>query len=662
MDAFLSEIFDVRGVDHLPFTDPLTGGVSHAALMRDERLVLNAAFRFAWAHLSGGAFPSARCFSDFIRTLPQPSTPTLGHIAGWILTNPDGPFHILKGTSVIRERLASLEDGRFLGYLNSLREPSNKVLHSSIVQKLIDRHSSHPDSHSVQRFIDTSLFSAYRDLTSNAPIADCFHVTTNLASAMVAPVIEARSSLSCNAPLRVGRADAIKRRFSRDLHFQRMQFGKVYLTSPDVLLAHAEVVKIAVDAPWVVKNQHTSLVEQHAPVIASACIRLCLFQSSPCLPPAKVCLGNDVKLPTSFLIVFGAGIDVPDIDIASLGEGLGYHRIFRAFTSDDIDVYVPPKVGHSRLVYPIFFPSEGTHHWSYGVLANILRRHLTTPCPFLSSASCHAQLLVDRCIVRVALARHIFSKAHFSTSLSAQNIILAIDSRADPSPTILSVAIALSSLSDPMDWSVRILCSKRNKYEFERMLLPLCACAQFDASAPELNGPAEAFVVERSYNSLMLNPQTWRSLLPARVVLTVQDDGILFRPGVEKLIRPELVYLGAPWADLPCNAALKLMVPSLIGNGGLSLRNVPAMVEMAESLTETDRNRLYHSCLEAVPEDVVFASLAYKRQSLSPDASSLPNLSCEEVPDNLALGFHKPWPYWSVMQTHSHMEAIVASL
>lgn len=680
MDAFLSDIFDVRGVDHAPFIDPASGALSHAALMRDARLVLNASFRFAWHHLSGGALPSARCFAEFRLLKPEMADPDLGAIAGWILTSIEGPFYITQGTRLMRERLKTLEDGRFEAHVSRLKDPASCALHQAVVEKLIDRHmvlvGRDTLQHEVRRHIQRPLYAVHRDLTSVS--RGPFDEMRNLASGMIASHEEELAdkglAAACRAPLLVGRGDAIKRRFSRDVHFLRRQFGKPYVTAPSPLMGHAEVVRVAVGAPWAVDEACAREVEQHSPVIAGASVRLHTYERGglglrappPVAPPPVA----GAVVPSSMLILFGAGADVSDAELASYGDGLGYQRIFRAHVQvgvqaqDCASVRTRCRVDRRKLVYPLFFGVGGVQHWSYGILASSLRKHLASPCPMQSLDRMHAHLLVDRCVTSVAISKGVLG-ADFSVRCSppeaAKHVVLAIDTRMDPSATIMSIMIALKNLSHPEHWAVRVMCSRRNRFEFERMLHPMCPCATFDQDSPELNVPEEAFDVESSYNALMKSPATWRALLPADVVLTVQDDGLLMRRGVEQLMT-DVVYLGAPWADQAFNAPIKAVVPTLVGNGGLSLRNISAMISMAEGVSQDDQRRLFHTRSQPIPEDVMYASLAaaQPRPPFHPDSSRL--LSCEQVPHAAALGFHKPWPYWAVTDTFAHMEMLLSEV
>eukprot|EP00798_Chlamydomonas_sp_ICE-L_P001289 gene1289-biopygen14150 len=97
------------------------------------------------------------------------------------------------------------------------------------------------------------------------------------------------------------------------------------------------------------------------------------------------------------------------------------------------------------------------------------------------------------------------------------------------------------------------------------------------------------------------------------MALFVQDDGMIVRPGIEE--DEEIMaqdYVGAPWADAPANAELKRLVPTLVGNSGLSLRRVDACLDVTEPTTTpvhrmSGGGRLFNFNLQPEPEDVFFA-------------------------------------------------------
>jgi hypothetical protein len=117
---------------------------------------------------------------------------------------------------------------------------------------------------------------------------------------------------------------------------------------------------------------------------------------------------------------------------------------------------------------------------------------------------------------------------------------------------------------------------------------------------------------------------------------------MLVRRGIEERFM-DYAYVGAPWADIPANAALKLEVPTLVGNGGFSLRNVAEMRRIANTFAKEGR-RLFNARLQPVPEDVFFASAV--TNSCPTDIAEGFAMEMRVPPATVSpIGFHKPWAY-----------------
>jgi glycosyltransferase involved in cell wall biosynthesis len=85
------------------------------------------------------------------------------------------------------------------------------------------------------------------------------------------------------------------------------------------------------------------------------------------------------------------------------------------------------------------------------------------------------------------------------------------------------------------------------------------------------------------YNSFMKNASFWRSLNASKVLL-FQSDSMMLRKGIERFL--EYDYIGAPW-DVEQNDRVRTAIKSgelggSVGNGGFSLRSVPAMIKICE--------------------------------------------------------------------------------
>eukprot|EP00798_Chlamydomonas_sp_ICE-L_P009858 gene9858-biopygen7043 len=227
--------------------------------------------------------------------------------------------------------------------------------------------------------------------------------------------------------------------------------------------------------------------------------------------------------------------------------------------------------------------------------------------------------------------------------------------------SMLSVLVTLDNL-DVRRWPrVVVFCAPENERFVQRSLPPsllpggvelVTVVMESLSYAPPLPGQLP-FSIEK-YSSLLKDAAFWRRLKEVAVgdmALFVQDDGMIVRPGIEEdeaLMAQD--YVGAPWADAPANAELKRLVPTLVGNGGLSLRRVDACLNVTESNTDrmSGGGRLFNFNLQPEPEDVFFA------RSFAAIGRGCPTEVGERFAmeqrisssnDSKPFGFHKPWPY-----------------
>eukprot|EP00798_Chlamydomonas_sp_ICE-L_P005620 gene5620-biopygen2661 len=225
---------------------------------------------------------------------------------------------------------------------------------------------------------------------------------------------------------------------------------------------------------------------------------------------------------------------------------------------------------------------------------------------------------------------------------------------------MLSVLVTLDNL-DVRRWPrVVVFCAPENERFVQRSLPPsllpggvelVTVVMESLSYAPPLPGQ-KPFSIEK-YSNILKDASFWRRLKEVALgdmALFVQDDGMIVRPGIEE--DEEIMaqdYVGAPWADAPANAELKRLVPTLVGNGGLSLRRVDACLDVTESIPlRRCGDRLFNFNLQPEPEDVFFA------RSFAAIGRGCPT----EVGERFAMeqrissskgskpfGFHKPWPY-----------------
>lgn len=184
---------------------------------------------------------------------------------------------------------------------------------------------------------------------------------------------------------------------------------------------------------------------------------------------------------------------------------------------------------------------------------------------------------------------------------------------------------------------------------YKRHLKPLKASVvQLPQRAPFMR--AKPFAMT-AYNRMVTSPEFWtlvRELLPAGAtsVICVQDDGTFLRKVPRDMVRRwinDYDYIGAPWS--PTNLPdLKRLVPGMVGNGGLSLRNVQCMLQCADAGKGDVRDCLYENRFD-MPEDVFFCHvMTVTGKRLAPKAVAQ-RFAMEQVRDDDAYAIHKPWLY-----------------
>jgi hypothetical protein len=252
-------------------------------------------------------------------------------------------------------------------------------------------------------------------------------------------------------------------------------------------------------------------------------------------------------------------------------------------------------------------------------------------------------IMFQQFVARYAETRRLGSRVFSVPARGELGEIVILDSRPNVW-SVLSVLLTLDNVADGK-WSVRVLTGTGNRAFMERCLLPHAPGARIEVIDELLDEDASsttAFDIER-YNTVLKSSRFWERIDAPRALI-VQDDGMLVRPGIEERFM-DYDYVGAPWADVPANAALKRDVPTLVGNGGMSLRNVAAMRSIAAS-HEKEGRRLFNHRLQPVPEDVFFAS-AVSKSCPTEVAQGFAFEECAPPPPGrpTPVGFHKPWGY-----------------
>lgn len=272
------------------------------------------------------------------------------------------------------------------------------------------------------------------------------------------------------------------------------------------------------------------------------------------------------------------------------------------------------------------------------------------------------QLACQRLMTRLAFARGLDGADADAGARGGAQVqeqegdVVVVDTRENVW-SALSLRLALAHLR-PGAWRGHVVCSSGVAAFYRRCLgclgclggdaagVRVHACERLDAAVAGGGG----FDLE-AYNALLTSEAFWERFA-GPWVLVVQDDGVLARtgldaPGAPFLRDPSVDYWGAPWRRDAQNAELEARVPSLVGNGGLSLRRAEAMRRACRDHGDPgdEHRRLFFHALQPVQEDVFFGAVAHALGRAA-DADAAERLSFEQrLPRHDALGFHKPWAY-----------------
>jgi len=212
---------------------------------------------------------------------------------------------------------------------------------------------------------------------------------------------------------------------------------------------------------------------------------------------------------------------------------------------------------------------------------------------------------------------------------TTENCIFIIDSR----PNILSViSVMITHYNIP--WNIVVCTSLGAQQYYTDRLDRLGSHVKFMTHPLlDLNRPFEI----GDYNIIMKDYNIWKNVrnMGYHHSLIIQDDGMIFRGGIERYLQYE--YVGAPWPDQSFMKDAGVVNP--VGNGGLSLRNNDAMMKITQEKCD-DKNALYFNNSMVIPEDVYFSKF-----SKTPSVAEAKQFAFEMLFDENALGFHKPWPY-----------------
>ena len=199
---------------------------------------------------------------------------------------------------------------------------------------------------------------------------------------------------------------------------------------------------------------------------------------------------------------------------------------------------------------------------------------------------------------------------------------------------IMSVLSLLISYHN-VGWNVVVLTSDANRDFYARHLGD-----NVKFISHQLMENSRSFMIN-DCSVMLKDSRTWQQIMDLGYdrCLIVQDDGIIFRKGIETFLKYD--YGGAPWSRQD-QALIATGCTNFVGNGGLSLRSVQVSYDICKNASESEKNALYFLNNLIIPEDVFFAT----KMKNKPSEEEAGLFSFEmSTPNMQALGFHKPWPY-----------------
>ena len=243
-------------------------------------------------------------------------------------------------------------------------------------------------------------------------------------------------------------------------------------------------------------------------------------------------------------------------------------------------------------------------------------------------------------------------KALSKTSKTPSNIAILVDNR----PNIMSVlSMLFTAINLARDqWDIRIYTSTASAPFYTTHLGHIATIHELQA----LN--TKHFTID-TYNQILMDPAFWKTMSTYTKCLVIQDDGIILRPGVEEFLKYD--YVGAPWIDGPGNEYLKSHVnTNLVGNGGLSLRSIQAMIDITTTYQDEKHWTFYHNLVK-IPEDVYFVkcmcSPVNKGKYILPTTQQASAFSMEQIYNPNTLGVHKCWMYIPLNLVSQYFESLL---
>ena len=239
-----------------------------------------------------------------------------------------------------------------------------------------------------------------------------------------------------------------------------------------------------------------------------------------------------------------------------------------------------------------------------------------------------------------------FALPTFANLSVATKVILIVESRPFDRMRYFKAIIrhCLQHFFEEVDDTALVFVSFASNVESVQQLIENLSC-----NAKNHFLPHQKIDSVNDYNNLMLSADFWQFLRGKKVLMLQHDSCVL-----SSLKPTHWSYdnIGGAWP-----ARFKIAPPENMGNGGLCVRSVDAMLAALETfdcsdlaaLAPTVKRCMREQALDRLPEDVYYACAMQKNGcKLAPRAEAL-RFSVESVfdsPTNDPIGYHQPW--------HSH--------
>lgn len=271
--------------------------------------------------------------------------------------------------------------------------------------------------------------------------------------------------------------------------------------------------------------------------------------------------------------------------------------------------------------------------------------HFSTTCPYsvLGTAQYHPKmnvLLYDQFLLKYIHENQINVNT-LNPCKKGKNVVVLVDNRENIF-SVISLFITMWNLVQS-EWSVVVICNDDNYGYFKNFFGDKVEYIR------KFSLPSKKFLID-IYNDLLKDPFFWNSFMDYEKLLFVQDDGMIVKKGVEEEFL-KYDYVGGPWkkewaTDNPNKFLKEQINPDLVGNGGVSLRNIKLMKRCCEKYKHISK-QLHYDRMQQQPEDVFFSYCCVQEKANLPTYEKAKYFASEQVISDTdsAFGFHKTWVY-----------------